>query len=224
LRSNINLRARVVGMFAHSDANSDFRYDELARQLKVRGLNGLTRAALEQLCREEGLFTARQDQDPAVLSVAVRSFLGPASDIVGASPDNTLLLTDDFRHRYLRDDLDWQADIRPKVEAFHRAKVRESSGRLRLILDAHASIAFLAGATLDLKSGVYAELVQKGRVGARTWRADDGSESSGADLQVSVHELREGRPDIALSISISQSAEPQTRAYVASKLPKWADW
>jgi hypothetical protein len=220
LRSNINLRARVVGMFAHSDANSDFRYDELARQLKVRGLNGLTRAALEQLCREEGLFTARQDQDPAVLSVAVRSFLGPASDIVGASPDNTLLLTDDFRHRYLRDDLDWQADIRPKVEAFHRAKVRESSGRLRLILDAHASIAFLAGATLDLKSGVYAELVQKGRVGARTWRADDGSESSGADLQVSVHELREGRPDIALSISISQSAEPQTRAYVASKLPE----
>jgi hypothetical protein len=180
-------------MLAHSDANSDFRYDELARQLKVRGLNGLTRTALEQLCREEGLFAARQVQDPSVLSVAVRSFLGPASDIVGASPDNTLLLTDHFRQRYLRDDLDWQADIRPKVEAFLRERVRTSSGRLRLILDAHSSIAFLAGATLDLKSGVFVELVQKGRVGARSWRPDDGTASSGAALDVAVHDLNEGR-------------------------------
>ena len=219
LRTNINLRAQVVGMLTQSDTNSDFRYDELARQLKVRGLNGLTRATLEQLCCEEGLFASRQDQDPSVVSVAVRSFLGPASDIVGASPDNTLLLTDDFRQRYLRDELEWQADIRPKVETFLREKVRTSSGRLRLILDAHASIAFLAGATLDLKSGVFTELVQKGRVGSQTWRADDGSASSGAALEVAVHDFNEGRRDIALAVSISQSTEAQTRAYVASKLP-----
>jgi len=205
-------------MLTHSDAHSDFRYDELARQLKVRGLNGLTRAALEQFCRDEDLFAVRQDQEPPILSVAVRSFLGPAADIVGASPDNTLLLTDDFRQRYLRDDLDWQFDIRPKVAAFLRAKVGPSAGRLRLILDAHASIAFLAGATLDLKSGVFTELVQKGRVGARTWRADDGTASSGAVLEVSVQTLNEGR-DIALAISVSQPTEVQTRAYVASKLP-----
>ena len=80
--------------------------------------------------------------------------MGPAADIVGAAPENTLLLTDDFRQRYLRDDLDWQIDIRPKVEAFLRESVAKSSGRFRLILDAHASIAFLTGATLDLKSGV----------------------------------------------------------------------
>ena len=38
-------------------------------------------------------------------------------------------------------------------------------------------IAFLAGSVLDLKSGVEVELLQKGRVGFRTWRADDGSAS-----------------------------------------------
>ena len=217
LRSNINLRARVVGMLAHSDANSDFRYDELARQLKVRGLNGLTRAALEQLCRDEGLFAERQDPDPSVLNVAVRSFLGPASDIVGAAQDNTLLLVDHFRQRYLRDDLDWQTHIRPSVERFLRDKVRASCGRLRIVLDAHASIAFLAGATLDLKSGVFVELVQKGRVGARTWRADDAS--SGARLDVAVHDLNEGQRDIAVAIGISQSTEAHTRSFVASKLP-----
>ena len=51
VRQQINLRARAVGMLAYSDASSDFRYDELARQLKVRGLNSLNRATLEQFCR-----------------------------------------------------------------------------------------------------------------------------------------------------------------------------
>ena len=31
LREHINLRAQVVGLLAYSDASSDFRYDELAR-------------------------------------------------------------------------------------------------------------------------------------------------------------------------------------------------
>ena len=52
------------------------------------------------------------------LSVAIRSFLGPAADIVGAAPDNTLMLTDEFRQRYLQEGREWQRDIRPKVERF----------------------------------------------------------------------------------------------------------
>lgn len=217
LRMYINMRAQVVGMLAQTDANSDFRYDELARQLKVRGLNGLTRAVLEQLCREEGLFVARPNQAAVPLSIAVRSFLGPASDIVGAAAENTLVLVDHFRERYLKDDLAWQADIRPKVREFLLSRVRPASGCVRLILDVHASIAFLAGATLDLKSGVSVELVQKGRVGTRTWRADDGT--TGARLDAVVHGVGEGRRNIAVAVSISQATEAQTRAYVASRLP-----
>ena len=218
LREHINLRAQVVGLLAYSDASSDFRYDELARQLKVRGLNNLTQATLEQFCSDEGLFAPRHLSEDSSLHIAVRSFLGAAADIFGAAPENTLLLTDDFRQRYLRDDLDWQIDIRPRIEAFLRESVARSSGRLRLILDAHASIAFLAGATLDLKSGVTIELVQKGRVGARTWRPDDGS--AGAALDLSVHDLGRGGREIAVAISISQSTESQVRAYVASRLPR----
>ena len=36
LRASINLKAQIVGVLACSAADSDFRYDELARQLKVR--------------------------------------------------------------------------------------------------------------------------------------------------------------------------------------------
>jgi len=219
LRTQINLRAQVVGLLSYSDANSDFRYDELARQLKVRQLNALTSETLEQFCREEGLLADRivEKKDP-FLKVAIRSFLGPAADIVGATPENTLLLTDDFRQRYLRDDLDWQRDIRPKVESFLRAAVVKSA-RLQLILDAHASIAFLAGSVLDLKSGVEVELVQKGRVGSRTWHPDDGSATRGAPFNIVV-DRSGGGGEIAVAVSISQSTEVQTRAYIASRLPK----
>ncbi|MEI9986108.1 MAG: hypothetical protein WDN69_24800 [Aliidongia sp.] len=50
LRSEINLKASVVGVLACSAAESDFRYDELARQLKVRQLSALNREAFLQLC------------------------------------------------------------------------------------------------------------------------------------------------------------------------------
>lgn len=216
LRSEINLRAKLVGLMGCSDTNSDFRYDELARKLKARKLNVLNRETFVKFCREEGLFVGRLSVPDHFLKVAIRSFLGPAADIAGAMPENTLFLIDDFRQRYLRDNLDWQRDIRPKVETFLRASVVKSSS-LRLILDAHASIAFLSGSVLDLKSGVEVEMIQKGRVGSRIWRVDDGSESRGALFSHSVESLGKCR-EIAIAISISQAAEGQARTYICSKL------
>ncbi len=93
------------------------------------------------------------------------------------------------------------------------------SPKLRLILDAQASIAFLAGAVLDLKSGVEAQLVRKGRVGTRTWRADYGSAAKGATFEVTEEQLGGGR-DVAVAISVSQPAMAQARAYTSTRLPE----
>lgn len=217
LRSEINLKARLVGVLTCTATDSDFRYDELARQLKARKLNALNRVALLQICREEGLLVPGSSAPEPFLSIAIRSFLGPAAEIVGATPENTLLLTDHFRQRYLQDDQNWQRDIRPLVEAFLRGAVPKSP-RLRLILDAHASIAFLAGVVLDLKSGVDIELVQKGRVGPQIWRADDGTGCKGSVFEVAEESCGAGR-ELAISISIAQSTALQTRAYVGNNLP-----
>ena len=152
------------------------------------------------------------------LPVAVRSFLGPAADIVGAKPDNTLMLTGSFRQRYLRDELDWQHDIRPQVESFLRAKVVQSP-KLRLIIDAHASVAFIAGSALDVKSGVSVELVQKGfRGGSALWRADDGSENGVPAFHITEHAVGDG-PEIAVAISVARSTVAATRAYCLASLP-----
>lgn len=217
LRSEINLRAQVVGVLACNAADSDFRYDELARQLKVRQLNKLTRETLVQICKDEGLFVEKATAVDEFLPVAIRSFLGLSADLIAAAPENTLMLTDDFRQRYLREDLGWQGDIRPKVEGFLLASTKKSS-RLKLILDAHASIAFLAGSILDHKSGITTRLVQKGRVGATTWRADDGSEAQGARFDIAEEHVGSGG-DIAVAINVAQFATPQAQAYVKSQLP-----
>jgi SMODS-associated and fused to various effectors sensor domain len=218
LRSEINFRATVVGVLACNAADSDFRFDELARQLKVRQLSALNREAFLQFCRDEGIWVGRAAEPDPFLTFAIRSFLGPAADIEGATPDHTLLLTDEFRQRYLQDGRDWQRDIRPKVENFLRNAVRKSP-RLRLILDAHASIAFLAGTVLDLKSGVQTQLVQKGRVGAQVWRADDGSAENSDRFAVVEESVGKGR-EIGVSISVSLSAEPHARAYINAELPE----
>lgn len=217
LRAEINDKAHSLGLLACDATDSDFRYDELARQLKVRKLSSLNKETLLRIFQEEGLLVERDAQPDRFLPIAIRSFLGPAADIVGAAPDDTLLLTDDFRQRYLQDDREWQRDIRPKVEAFLRAAATKSA-HLRLILDAHASIAFLAGAVLDLKSGVQTHLIQKGRVGARTWRADDGT-AAGANQFAINEEVIGGGREIAISISVVQPTADQVRGYVAAQLP-----
>jgi hypothetical protein len=216
LRTQINLRAKVVGLFA-ADTESDFRYDELARSLKTRNLNRFTRATFRQLCDEEGLFTGVPVQPDDFLPIAIRSFLGPAADISGASPDNTLLLVDDFQQRYLREDRGWQEHIAPRVTEFLGAAVKMSA-KLRLILDAHASIAFLAGAILDLKSGATVELVQKGRVGAQVWRAADPVPADAPRFQVAEAAVNSG-PDIAFAISVARPTDDQVQAYVGQELP-----
>lgn len=211
LRSQINFKAKVVGLLTCNAAESDFRYDELARQLKSRKLSAFTRETLLALAREEGLLSAKTPTADAFLTIAIRSFIGPASDLGGALPENTLLLTDEFRQRYLQEGNSWQGTIRPKVEAF-LANAATKSRRVRLILDAHASIAFLAGTVLGTKSGVEVELIQKGRVGAKVWRADDGITGPPFDKSKSVYG---GGRNIAVMMSAAQDVEPQARNYIA---------
>ena len=215
LRDEINLKAQVVGIAPCNAAESDFRYDELARQLKIRRVNAMNSDELVSTAKAEGLWVGAPNSSEPMLPIAIRSFLGLSTDAEPAAPENTLLLTDSFRERYLHDDRDWQKDIRPRVESF-LSNVAAKSANIRLILDAHASIAYLAGSVLNLKSGRRVELIQKGRVGTQVWRPDDGS--TGKPLESISHRIGEGQ-NIAVALSITQAVEPQVRQYAERELP-----
>ena len=217
LRRDISITAEVVGLLAIGDDASDFRLDELARSLKARMVNRFDRASFELLLRDEGLLAPAAPAREDLLEVAIRSFLGPAADACDASPEDTLLLAGEFRERYIQDGRDWQRDIRPRIEAFLQERMAKAKGRpIRPALDAHASIAFLAGAVMDFKSGVDVRLVQKGRpVASRTWRADDGT--SGPKLEVIPAGSGLG-PDLVAALSITHDVVPQVSRYVSACL------
>lgn len=217
LKGHIISKANSAGIVGVGADTSDFRYDELAQQLKIRKLNILTRKILIQFLKDEGLSVKDTATTKPTLPVAIRTFLGPAAYVSDAMPENTLLLTEQFKQRYLRDDREWQRDIRPQVQDFLCGIVHKSS-RLRLILDTHASIAFLSGTVLDVKSSVEVQLVQKGRVGARTWQSDDGTEDNSAQFSVTQHKIGSGR-DIVVAISVAQPVEFHVRQYTAEYLP-----
>lgn len=215
LRDEINLRANVVGLQSFSASNSDFRYDELARQLKIRKINNLTSKSLIQFAKAEGIWVGTDAGANLPLTIAIRSFVGLSTQMVPATPENTLMLNDSFRQRYLHACRDWQRDIRPRVVDFLNGRIANVQA-VRLVIDAHASIAYLAGSVLHLKSGVRIELVQKGRIGSAIWFADDNT--VGGSLEYQVNCVSDG-DDLVIAIAVTHPVEREVLKFVGDNLP-----
>lgn len=213
LRAHVNLGFRLVGLISCEDA-MEFRFDGAARALKTRGINRLTRGDFETLCRDEGWI--RPDPEPTRQSVAIRSFDGVTpADMLTASDANSLSLLDLFQGRKLVDGLSWEADVRPAVTTFLRTVVREHS-RLRLFLDAHVSIGFLAGRLLGHKSGIDVEVVQKGQRVPLAWHAEDGRDGPAPRIDVSA--VSDGK-DVVLAIGLTHDIAKDVSAYIERSLP-----
>lgn len=211
MRDEVNLRLRTVGL-KPCYQTSEFSYDAAVRALKARGLYEFTREAFEALCIEEGWIQPMPEE--AYAAVAVRTFSDGPGDKLDAPEARSLSLVDRFDGRHLKADLTW-ADLRtPLVDFLEGARAEP---RVRIFLNAHASIAFLSGDRLGLKTGVSVELVQRGRSGTSVWRSDDGKNG---DIPVAeVEKMGEGL-DVALVISIARDALPDVKSYLAAHAAK----
>lgn len=211
MRNEVNLRFRSVGLMTCTNTTG-FTFDSVARDLKRQKRNSLTREAFEQLVTEEGW--VRKAAEAPTLNVSIQSFGDILADHLDAAAENTLRLVEHFDGRHLRDGDSWAGTIQPAVSAF-LTQMRAKNSRLRLYLDAHTSVAFLAGSTLGLKSGVTVELIQKGRRGSSSWQADD--ERTGPTANVTTEDIGTGA-EIAVAVGLSRDVSQDVREYLA-KLP-----
>ncbi|MBY5809644.1 MULTISPECIES: SAVED domain-containing protein [Rhizobium] len=212
MREHVDLRFQVVGLT--SGGNSlEFKFDGAARALKVTERNVLTREAFEALCIEQGWIKSTQPEDRK--NISIRSFSDGPTDYLDATPDNTLSLLHMFDVRHLQAGADWNTDVRPAVEDF-LTRVRETDKSIRLFLDSHASVAFLAGAMLGFKTNTHVELNQKGRGPTTVWRSDDGK--VGPPASTSVINIGDGL-DVAVVVSFSRNALADVQEYVTAKVP-----
>ena len=216
MQDAVTTKARSVGIQIPltKTSASDFRFDSLARQLIKRNITSFNRAELVQFLADEGIQIAPTlgTGSPAV-QIAVLSFERLARDLSRVSTENMLSLLDMFEGRYLKTETTWK-EATDKVAGFLTDRAG-SLGNVRLILDAHASLAFAAGRVLHLKSGVRLELVQNGRKGSEIWHATDGSHINAPCFQTSIEHLGEGSR-LALAVGVARSTTNAVKRYLKS--------
>lgn len=213
MRGRVSERFRLVGLLGEETA-SDFRYDGAAQNLLVRGINRLTREAFERLCCEENWL--QPDPPTPRMNVALRSFTRglTAADLLEAAPENTLSLLSRFDQRHPAEGVTWD-NLKTDAIAFLE-DVPERGKDIRLFLDAHSSLAFLAGSVLGFKSGVDVEIMQKGRGASLIWHAGDGR--AGPDPEITEEVVGDGK-DIAVSVAITRDTIDDVRSFVTDTLP-----
>lgn len=213
LRKQVNLHFKVVGLVGAEDATA-FIYDEAAKQLKIKKQSRFDRAGFDEWCRQEDWFATKRAASRR--GVAIRSFrrwTTPA-DMLQALPEATIDVSDSFDGRHLRRDKSW-SDLKQPIVDFLERMLSERPD-MRLFLDTHSSIAFLAGATLPFKAGVDVEVVQKGQGNpGQIWNATDGA--PGPAPLIEAFSIGEGK-EIAVSIGLARDPIQQVRDYAAANL------
>lgn len=221
MRGKVAEVARSVGLHIDLKTNvaSDFRFDALGGELIKRGFEEMSRSDLLTFLSQQGLTVAPTLRvNSSIELLMIKSFDRLVADLSKNQDGNVLLLTSLFEGRYLTNGKDWVQDITLPVGNFLREHAKRTHF-LRLELDAHASIAFVCGRTLHLKSGVQTELVQHGRRGRELWHAKDGVGGKASLFDNNLAELGPG-DDLAVAVSVAQSTEIAVRQYVGRNVPQ----
>ena len=117
-----------------------------------------------------------------------------------------------------RDAASWQRDIGPQVKAFLSSNTGRND-RYLLHLDAHTSIALLAGHVLDMKSGVDIALVQRGAGKTAIWEFVPVPPPSSPVVTTRLEAVHDGATDVAVALSVSNDTAPEVIEYAKEKLP-----
>lgn len=217
LRARLDDRFAAVGMRRVPPAESAFFYDDLTAKLLAQGRIEFDRDGFRKMAERENILDpgARPDMP---LTIGVRSFMHPI-DPLDERCDRMLNLVPYFDGRYIRNDADWQDRVYPELSGFLR-EVARGSDSLRLIVDAHASLAFAIGAVLNVKSGKQIEIEQRFG-GRRFWSMDDQAPNGDWPLFEFEEEIIDaGAGDVALAAGVTHDIAAAVRAHVRSNAPQ----
>nr|WP_231377639.1 SAVED domain-containing protein [Sphingobium sp. JAI105] len=213
LRDQLDLIFFVAGMRRIPPSDSAFPYDDLIFQWMAQGRLEFDRASLHDALRRERLLA---DATPPTIVYGVKSF-EHAIDPLELRCTKVLDLTPEFDDRFVRNEADWETSIYPRLVAFLREAARDGD-RLRLALDAHATLAFAAGSVLDIKSGRAIELEQRSP-NRQIWSADDGELQDGWPvLETELREVGTGS-EIAIAAGFTHDITKDVERFLAERLP-----
>lgn len=217
LRERLDERFASVGLRRVPASESAFPYDDLVGKLLAQGRIEFDRASFREMARGEGILG---DAVPSgnVRAIGIRSFMHPIDNLENRC-DRLLNLVPYFDGRYIHHLEDWQRRVLPELREFALREARATEG-IRLILDAHVSVAFAVGAVLDVKSGKQIEIEQR-TGGRRFWSVDDGApDPSWPGFVFELQELVEERDEVAVTVSLTHDVARDAGAFVSRQLPQ----
>jgi hypothetical protein len=214
LRDHLDILFGLVGLRRIPANQSAFAYDDAVFQWMAQGRLEFDRDGFRAICAREGLLGPAEGV-PRVYGV--KSF-EHAFDRLEERCHAVLDLIPAFEERYIRSDSDWESSLYPALRSFLVGAAKDHP-RLRLALDAHVTLAFAAGAIINIKSGREVELDQRS-TGRRLWAADDMiSDPSWPSLIVETVELWPNKPDLAIALGLTHDVSADVRRYCEAKLP-----
>jgi hypothetical protein len=148
----------------------------------------------------------------------VKSFEHP-TDKIEERCTKILDMISHFDDRHIRSNSDWVTTLYPALREF-LFDAAQGVERLRLVLDAHTTLAFAAGSVLNIKSGRVVELEQR-TIGRHVWVADDATpDPSWATWTFEEVVLSADRVDIAVAVGLTHDTAAVVQTYVQRALPQ----
>jgi hypothetical protein len=213
LRHEVSLNFRLVGLVG-AESETAFIYDEAAKQLLIKEVNRFDRTSFQQWCKTEKWFSPKIVIARRSVALATFSPRPTPAHMRGADEESALSLVDRFEGRHLREGVAW-ADLKAPVVDFLKARLAEQPA-MRLFLEAHSSVAFLAGSALRFKDGADVEIVQKGdRNPGIVWDSTDGADGPPPVIDSEI--IGTGK-DVALAVGLTRDPTETVRAYVRRRL------
>jgi SMODS-associated and fused to various effectors sensor domain len=211
LRERLDDRFAAVGMKRVPPSEAAFLYDDLAAKLLAQRRVAFDRDSFRDMARREKLLVSSGTPTDA-LTIGIRSFMHPI-DPLEQRCQRTLNLVPYFDHRYIRNEVDWHGRVLPELREFV-LKAARSSEHLRLVLDAHVSLAFAVGALLNVKSGKRIEVEQR-TGGRRLWSMGDQLAESAWPRFEFDEEIVKGHGDeLALAVGLTHDVSDEVRSFV----------
>lgn len=216
LRERLDERFATVGLKRIPAGETGFPYDDIIFKLAAQDRIEFDRASFRVLCEREKLFDPSGRPEKS-MTLGVRSFLHPIDNLEERCLD-ILDFVPLFDGRYIRNEDDWQGRILPALRTA-MINAGRSADAVRLILDAHASLAFAAGSVLNVKSGKRIEIEQR-MGGRRFWSAEDVPTDAvwpKFSFDEQVHDS--GKSDVAVAISLTHDVSQSVHAFVSVHRP-----
>ncbi|HEX4955801.1 MAG TPA: CHAT domain-containing protein [Thermoanaerobaculia bacterium] len=155
--------------------------------------------------------------------LGIRTFMHNTEPMETYVPkENILSLTGSFDGRFLREKLTWAGDILPRVTSF-LAEGRQRQEEVKLLFDAHLSIAVAAGWHAGLRAGQPITVTQRlPWGGVQELRLDEGRRSESASFEQlwSLEEIKlpKGGQELAIVVSVTHLARSDAEPYLEDVL------